>query len=162
MEIMSQMSYHKVMGQIEFYIENVKCLIKYKTKGYSVEYKTSCFINDSPAWLANNTSKKKKKKNTSRKRVHAVSPKFTPPSGSLQIWTWVSWVMSQQGHEDMGVKPLILPHRLTDCKWRFRGLLAPLVPHMEFTQWSEGIWHITTIKLSSTNNQDRKQYILRY
>lgn len=154
MEIMSQMSYHKVMGQIEFYIENVKCLIKYKTKGYSVEYKTSCFINDSPARLANNTSK-----DTSRKRVHAVSPKFTPPSGSLQVWTWV---MSQQGHEDVGVKPLIPPHRLTDCRGRLRGLLAPLVPHMEFTQWSEGIWHIITIKLSSTNNQDRKQYILRY
>ena len=74
------MSYHKVMGQIEFYIENVKCHIKYKTKGYSVEYKTPCFINDSPARLANNTSK-----DTSRKRVHAVSPKFTPPSGSLQV-----------------------------------------------------------------------------
>lgn len=46
---MSQTPFHKVMAQTESYIENVKRLIKHKTEGYSVEYKTSYLVKDSPA-----------------------------------------------------------------------------------------------------------------
>ena len=70
---MSQTSYHTVMVQIESYIENVKCLVKYKTKGYSVEYKASCLVKDSPAKKVTYDPgwETRPPRDTSRKRVHA-------------------------------------------------------------------------------------------
>ena len=52
-----------------------------------------------------------------------------PPGMNLR-----DWVMSHQEHEDMGTKPLIPTHRLTDCKQKLRALLAALVSHLGFTQ----------------------------
>lgn len=133
------MSYHKVMVHIESYIENVKCLVKHKTKGYSVEYKASCLVKDSPAKKVTYDPgwETRHPRDTSRKRVHAgvtQSPKVSssfqkPPGMNLR-----DWVMSHQEHEDMGTKPLIPTHRLTDCKQKLRALLAALVSHLGFTQ----------------------------
>ena len=59
-----------------------------------------------------------------------VSSSFQKPPGmNLR-----DWVMSHQEHEDMGTKPLIPTHRLTDCKQKLRALLAALVSHLGFTQ----------------------------
>lgn len=70
---MSQTPFHKVMAQTESYIENVKRLIKHKTEGYSVEYKTSYLVKDSPAKRVTYDPGRETRhpRDTSRKRVHA-------------------------------------------------------------------------------------------
>lgn len=98
MEVMSQSSYHKVMVQIKSYIENVKCLLKYKAKGSSAEYKTSCLVKDGPAKksciiLVGKQDIQEHIKKKSTRRGYPISPKIYSsfPEVFRHMPEWAVW-----------------------------------------------------------------------